>query len=340
MFRLAARTAARRFASMRRIKARGSRTAWLPIALRWRMKRKKGTSVSATREAMPPAPSVTWMSMFHLRFNMLANERSRREREARSFPPSTVIRELRRSVVSRHWATDRVTTLTMSPRAASPTPRVFAARRAGVHVSATAARQMVRLLTTHTTATDVERRVLSTVFPTRRANVQVSADAARPPVRQLTTHVKTTHVARRALFESMRKSATSSFSERLSERRLSSHEMRVFRTHSATTHRLREESKRSGVQVVLPAVLVWRTAPQAQTERARDTSFTNPLPVSARPSAGLVAAQAAAPEAARRSAQRALQAGDLDPALLNRLTDDVIRRVERRVRIDRERRGL
>jgi hypothetical protein len=31
---------------------------------------------------------------------------------------------------------------------------------------------------------------------------------------------------------------------------------------------------------------------------------------------------------------------DLDPRLLDRVTDDVIRRVERRVRIERERRGL
>jgi hypothetical protein len=30
----------------------------------------------------------------------------------------------------------------------------------------------------------------------------------------------------------------------------------------------------------------------------------------------------------------------LDPALVDRLADDVIRRVERRVRIERERRGL
>jgi hypothetical protein len=30
----------------------------------------------------------------------------------------------------------------------------------------------------------------------------------------------------------------------------------------------------------------------------------------------------------------------LDPAVMDRLTDDVIRRVERRIRIDRERRGV
>ncbi|HEX7153701.1 MAG TPA: hypothetical protein VF618_19595 [Thermoanaerobaculia bacterium] len=326
MLRLAARTAARRFASTRRMTVRPSRTAWLPIALRWRRKRKKAGAVSASREAMPSAPSVTWMSMFHLHFNMLANERSRREREARSFPPATVIRELRRSVMSRHWATDRVTTLAMSPRAASPTPRVFAARRAGVPVSAMTARQPFRLLTTHATATHVERRTLSSVFTTRRANVPGS--------------VQTTHAERRALFESVRKSATSSFSERLTERRLSSHETRVFRTHSSATHRIREESARSGVQLVRPAVLVWRSAAQAQRESARETSFTNPLPAPSRPSARAAAAQEPAPDAPRRAAQRALQAGDLDPALLDRLTDDVIRRVERRVRIDRERRGL
>lgn len=35
-----------------------------------------------------------------------------------------------------------------------------------------------------------------------------------------------------------------------------------------------------------------------------------------------------------------MQGGTIDPILLNRLTDDVIRRVEQRVRIERERRGL
>jgi hypothetical protein len=36
----------------------------------------------------------------------------------------------------------------------------------------------------------------------------------------------------------------------------------------------------------------------------------------------------------------AIQISDLDPRFVDRLTDDVIRRVERRVRIERERRGL
>jgi hypothetical protein len=36
----------------------------------------------------------------------------------------------------------------------------------------------------------------------------------------------------------------------------------------------------------------------------------------------------------------AAEAANFDPKLLDRLTDDVVRRVERRVRIERERRGI
>jgi hypothetical protein len=35
-----------------------------------------------------------------------------------------------------------------------------------------------------------------------------------------------------------------------------------------------------------------------------------------------------------------VQRAGLDPAAIDRLADDVIRRVERRIRIERERRGL
>jgi len=324
--RLAARIAARRFASSRRLAVRASRDAWLPIALRWRRKRKKAGGVRASREAMPAAPSVAWMARFHLHFNMFANERSRREREVRSFAPASVIRELRRSVVSRHWTTVRATTLARPPRTASSAPRVFAMRRTEVHLSATAAPQRVRLLT---------------------------------------THAQTTHAERRLLIESVRKSATSSFSERLTERRMQSHETRVFRALSVATHRserlterrmhsretrvfralsvatrrIREESARTHVQLLRPVALVWRTA-QPQTESARETTFSNPPAAVSRPPVRPSAMQEPAPETTRGAARRALQMSDLDPALLDRLTDDVIRRVERRVRIERERRGL
>jgi hypothetical protein len=38
--------------------------------------------------------------------------------------------------------------------------------------------------------------------------------------------------------------------------------------------------------------------------------------------------------------KHAVRLASLDPALVDRLADDVIRRVERRLRIERERRGI
>jgi hypothetical protein len=52
------------------------------------------------------------------------------------------------------------------------------------------------------------------------------------------------------------------------------------------------------------------------------------------------AAHDIAPEGAARSGRAALQLKDFDGPLLDRLTEDVIRRVDRRARVERERRGL
>ncbi|HET8774101.1 MAG TPA: hypothetical protein VFP80_09935 [Thermoanaerobaculia bacterium] len=173
------------------------------------------------------------------------------------------------------------------------------------------------------------------VFATRHAT-HASATVARQTLRERTTHASATHVERRLFVESSRNSSRSSFTER----RLHSHEQRVFRALSTATHRTREESSRSHVQLVRPAMLVWRTAPQAQAEMPHGAAHASPPMTFSRPAARSAAAQELAPEAPRRATQHPLRPGDLDPALLDRLTDDVIRRVEKRVRIERERRGL
>jgi len=51
-------------------------------------------------------------------------------------------------------------------------------------------------------------------------------------------------------------------------------------------------------------------------------------------------AREAVPQTPPRPAAAPLQMKDFDSALLDRLTDDVIRRMARRARIERERRGL
>jgi hypothetical protein len=48
----------------------------------------------------------------------------------------------------------------------------------------------------------------------------------------------------------------------------------------------------------------------------------------------------AAPAAEAMRTRIPVRPGDFEPGVLDRLADDVIRRVERRVRIERERRGL
>jgi len=74
-----------------------------------------------------------------------------------------------------------------------------------------------------------------------------------------------------------------------------------------------------------PPELMWRSAPRPAAEIVAETPRADSRSAPAHPMA---------PQRA------AVQLKDFDGALLDRLTDDVIRRVERRARIERERRGL
>jgi hypothetical protein len=98
----------------------------------------------------------------------------------------------------------------------------------------------------------------------------------------------------------------------------------------------RDHQARDG-RVRAPATMVWRKSASAAgaPESARDLASTAPA---LRPSAPQ---RAATPAAAAPAVQKeALRAATLDPAIADRLADDVIRRVERRARIERERRGF
>ena len=92
-----------------------------------------------------------------------------------------------------------------------------------------------------------------------------------------------------------------------------------------------------------PAPIVWRDAARAQRSESegiaqrnqRPPSTNRTSPVSASPDGG-----AAREASALRQRTASVRLSDFEPGLVERLTDDVIRRVERRVRIERERRGL
>jgi len=86
--------------------------------------------------------------------------------------------------------------------------------------------------------------------------------------------------------------------------------------------------------------MTWRSSPVGSTAAAGHG--TDPVVrVSPRPPAAVARPTVTAPPAeSRTDRQVVLPAASVDARLLDRLTDDVIRRVERRIRIERERRGL
>ncbi|HEV2836912.1 MAG TPA: hypothetical protein VGW58_16455, partial [Pyrinomonadaceae bacterium] len=87
--------------------------------------------------------------------------------------------------------------------------------------------------------------------------------------------------------------------------------------------------------------LVWRRISKSTTEITERVRHLESIVSSDGPSPRAVSNEQTAVEVARAiEAVRATPVTKLDPALMDRLANDVIRRVEQRVRIERERRGL
>lgn len=87
--------------------------------------------------------------------------------------------------------------------------------------------------------------------------------------------------------------------------------------------------------------LVWRRVSKSTTEITERVRHLESFVSSDGPSSRPVANEQTAVEVARAiETVRAMPVTKLDPALMDRLANDVIRRVEQRVRIERERRGL
>lgn len=88
-----------------------------------------------------------------------------------------------------------------------------------------------------------------------------------------------------------------------------------------------------------PLDLAWRSADSKASSAGGDSraaaTFTRGEPVRMSE-----AAPVPSPPVGRHPEQTIVRANALDPALVNRLADDVIRRIDRRARIERERRGL
>jgi hypothetical protein len=91
-----------------------------------------------------------------------------------------------------------------------------------------------------------------------------------------------------------------------------------------------------------PTSLVWRklSAPAAEHLKAQTDLDADAPQTPSRTNASTSTTTAPLPAITPQQAREALRANLLDGAVADRLVDDVIRRVEKRLRIERERRGL
>lgn len=88
--------------------------------------------------------------------------------------------------------------------------------------------------------------------------------------------------------------------------------------------------------------LIWRKDPSSRRDATRDASASEPQ-VAGRPTMTTAAGTAVAQplsQLERPLMRKPVSLCDLEPTFVDRLAEDVIRRVERRARIERERRGL
>jgi len=103
---------------------------------------------------------------------------------------------------------------------------------------------------------------------------------------------------------------------------------------------IRKETKPVRAQFERPAEFVWRRVPPTPTEGSGTADRQQFLSSYEPPALYRLQSPESAPVPPSFEQQAVPQAANLDPRVLDRLTDYVIRRVEQRVRIERERRGL
>lgn len=310
---MAARDAARRF-MFGCATVRGNKGGWCPVVLRWRRKSKGREKVSTERRA--PSVNVRWFPQFHLHFATYLSNSAPPDRTAALVPDAG--NQQTRVVLDHHWTTVGAPNVSLTPQRSQRPRRSTSAKR-------------------------------GSVSKTRVAD----SDAPRvswPPTAQLITSF--TVLRQRPLMSLRMPSAVRPNAQR-------DEGTRPFKTHAPIQqHWLHLWSMRPsgfGNDVSLPSPerkpsqsrfdrieeLVWRRVTRTATdiaERARDSQSSESFvrtPV--RSVSSDEPASSLSPRVERASSQQMTQ---LDPAVLDRLTDDVIRRVEQRVRIERQRRGL
>lgn len=303
---LIARAATLRFLRRRRQEVRDSAGRWLALALRWRRPRRP--RARAERRAQVAPARTAWQPHFHWHLEL-----------------RTKVPVSRTMATTRHFASMR------------ESKRVQTIHEHRWHRPASA----IVAVSPRVSSASREWRQPNGISP----RPMQAASAASKDDRPITNGQPSRHV-RRPRLESRTHSSTR---VRSIERALSTTNLTRHHYERSVPGRLRQvtssqEHARTAVRTspaLRPVEIAWRTTGNMacnQDQPAHQRSFDALLQSPQHQGAPhTIAAPGPSNEPKRPTV---LQIADLDASVVDRLTDDVIRRVERRVRIERERRGM
>lgn len=352
-FAMAARDAARRFAFCCGGLA-GRHGWWRPLVLRWRRRPRRHRDMPGVRAATKTP--VLWFPQFHFHYATYLTDRTGRERMIRS--SSAVKIPQGRITFDRHWAGGHDGAPQEQPhRAYHPSRPSYAhdSLRKSEGQATTNPRSWPRL-SEPSIARSARDRSQRRLFEQRPEDIRVRTPREewnqprlfRRPGRH-SIEPSAGHGARPVLFERLpgtvrvdrpREQWRQSYP---GQSRISHHWLHISRLRTPVSDNpvpdLRQRRKAVGYQFHDPEELVWRRVNRRSIE-VTDLEQRQESPDSfQRPSMRTFQTQEAA-NVSPLVERPAPQITKLDPGLLDRLTDDVIRRVEKRARIERQRRGL
>lgn len=308
---LRARAAATRF--VRRRSEGRARGTWFPATMRWR-RRRRPTPTARTARAAAPSRATVWAPRFHLHFDAIASGRVAPCPSAAAPARSTSYRT-HTMLVHGHAAPMRLVTVGGPRRGEHPGSRPF---------SATAVTSAKTQVAEATRSRPTRAAIAPPLGPRAAARLHHPPFLGTPRA----SHPSPRREAQRGRFVPALR-----------------HRERERPPFQRWPTRREESAPRGahGATSSLPHLgrapeLLWRRTPRA-VGPAADVDLASPPTLLRRSMHPLPHAEAAPepPPVAVRPAPRPLAA--LDPAAIDRLADDVIRRIEKRARIERERRG-
>lgn len=351
---LVARDAARHFAFVRGKSPRGGSSSWRPLTLRWRRGLKRRENVPAGHAAT--GPRVFWFPQFHFHYATHRNGRTRRDRVI-ALASTPDVSETR-VVVDRHWTNVRAGAITPpasrtdrglrpfhSPQSSRPrrdagvvnAPRSL--RTAGRSIQPPQASRVYLAWRPFHSSRSLRHWSDASVTNTPRS-LRASGHSIMAPADSRPRLLQFGRILERARAGKPREEQVPF----VNHSQIWHHWLQSFGRRPTAPGDLfstsRKQNKPSRVQFDRPEELVWRRVGRPSTEVAdtgRRQEFSDSYE---QPALRSFQSQAAARVPASLEQPAAQQITKLDPSVLDRLTDDVIRRVEQRIRIERERRGL